>query len=191
MQFILYSKESEVLQCYFNSYLNNRNLKFALKNCAFQRVGTFHRKTGCTECQFLLLSQTSDNYFQELYHGQETSRAYFTCSLQLPPPLPWSANSEWGKAPSHAPGRAGSLQCWTLRQERGLIFLSASSKPDMKSTLFHSHSEITKASQLQRFATGTLWLLGKFLSEQTPKQNKNNLQHRLSLFLQLLLHFRR
>lgn len=31
----------------------------------------------------------------------------------------------------------------------GLIFLSASFKPDMKSTLFHSHSEITKASQLQ------------------------------------------
>lgn len=78
-----------------------------------------------------------------------------------------------------------------LRQERGLIFLSASFKPDIKSTLLHSHSEITKASQQQGLPLGTMWLLGKFLSEQAPKQNINNLQHRLSLFLQLLLHFRR
>lgn len=72
MQFILHSKEWEMLQCYLNSYLNNRNLKFALKNCAFQRVGAFHRKTGCIECQFLLLYQTSDNYFHELYFIMDT-----------------------------------------------------------------------------------------------------------------------
>lgn len=188
MQFILCSKESEMLQCHFNSYINNRNLKFALKNCAFQRVGTFHRRTGCTECQLLLLCQTSDHYFHELYHGHTSSRESFTWSLQLPLPCP---NSERGKASSHAHGRAGSLQWWTLRQERGLIFLSASFKPDIKSTLLHSHSEITKASQQQGLPLGTMWLLGKFLSEQAPKQNINNLQHRLSLFLQLLLHFRR
>lgn len=77
-----------MLQCYLNSYLNNRNLKFALKNCAFQRVGTFHRETGCTECQFLLLCRKSDSNFQELYHGHKTSRECFTFSLQLPPSCP-------------------------------------------------------------------------------------------------------
>lgn len=112
----------------------------------------------------------------------------FYLFLSIPSALSWSVNSEWGKAPSHAHGRAGSLHWWTLRQERGLIFLSASSKPHIKSTLLHSPSEITKASQLQGLPR---WLLGQFLSEQTPKQNKNNLQHRLSLSLQLLLHFRR
>lgn len=180
-----------MLQCYLNSYFNNRNLKSALKNCAFQRVGAFHKRLDVQNNNFCCCVRQV-NYFiifflKELYHGHKTLREFYLF-LSTPSPLPWSANSEWGKAPSHAHGRAGSLHWWTLRQERGLIFLSANSKPHMKSTLFHSPSEITKVSQLQGLPR---WLLGQFLSEQTPKQNKNNLQHRLSLSLQLLLHFRR
>lgn len=90
--------------------------------------------------------------------------------VPFPSPLPCSVNSEWGKASCNAHGRAGSLQCWTLRQEMGLIFLSASFKPDMKSTLFHSPSEITKVSQLQGLPLALWGCLGN--SCQNKLQSK-------------------